>query len=69
MDYSLWIDDRRDPKQNLHVLVDESPLFWVQTVEEAKLFVSRHGMPITMYLDHDLGEDATVMEFLPCLSA
>ena len=72
MRYGLWIDDRRNPDQHNRPPHD-AVLLWARDVEQAKFYVRRHGMPETMYLDHDLGLDSngavvTVMEFLRWLA-
>lgn len=68
MRYGLWIDDERNPDQHDRHPTD-TVLLWARDVEQAKFYVRRHGIPETMYLDHDLGQDSngvavTVMEFL-----
>lgn len=56
----LYIDDVRNPPDDTWVLV--------RTVEEAQDHVRVFGMPTIMSLDHDLGGDATVMQFLHWLT-
>lgn len=63
MKYSLWIADKRNPDQQVEPPRD-ALLLWARDGEQAKFYVRRHGVPHTLYLDHDLGENETVMEFL-----
>jgi hypothetical protein len=42
-------------------------LLWARDVEQAQYYVLNYGPPRKMYLDHDLGNDETVMDFLKWL--
>ena len=63
--YRLFLDDIRNPRYfgALHP-EDTTPLLWARDVEQATAYVKGYGMPVTMYLDHDLGEQETTMDFL-----
>lgn len=66
--YKLWIDDQLgDPETPTR----HTPEGWVgaASVEEAVAIVETYGYPPEeMDLDHDLGPNETVMEFLSWLS-
>lgn len=63
--YILWLDDVRNPgKDRDHDIPRDALVIWANCVELAKFHVQRYGLPDHMYLDHDLGENSTVMEFL-----
>lgn len=60
--WTLFLDDERSP-----AAVAKTYLFNVRTArstEEAKQLVLKHGVPIVMSLDHDLGGDDTAFKFL-----
>jgi len=64
-DYSLYLDDERNPPDDSYVLA--------RTFEEAKTIVIERGLPVFMSLDHDLGLDSDgnpvdVMSFVNWLS-
>lgn len=61
--WKLWLDDERP------CLYPESE-GWViaRSSDEAKTLVLRHGPPVEMSLDHDLGGDDTSMVFVKWLS-
>jgi hypothetical protein len=52
----LFIDDEREPPDETWVVV--------RTFAQAIDHVEDHGVPESMSLDHDLGGDETVMQFL-----
>jgi hypothetical protein len=54
--YMLFIDDVRYPPGRDWMLA--------RSIQDAKDIVNSLGRPIMMSLDHDLGGDTTVMEFL-----
>lgn len=59
MSYLLFLDDERFPPGT-----DESEWIVCRNVDDAKLAIQERGMPETMSLDHDLGEDReTGMDF------
>jgi hypothetical protein len=60
MSYTLFIDDERQVFDPTWVVA--------RNVEEAKQIVRERGLPSYMSLDHDLGGDETVMQFLHWLS-
>jgi len=71
MEYILWIDDVRNP--NKERPWDKNDIvIWARDVEQAIFCVQKNGLPVWMYLDHDLGEkdgkDEIVMTFLRWLS-
>lgn len=59
MSYILYIDDERTPPDDMVL---------ARTLLEAKEIVTKEGLPSLMSLDHDLGGDETVMQFLHWLS-
>jgi hypothetical protein len=66
--YNLWIDDMRNPRHTLNK-ADAVPILWARDVEQAQYYIRELGMQGVMYLDHDLGECSTVMEFLRWLAS
>jgi hypothetical protein len=66
MKYNLWIDDLRNPDWTPHGS-SKTTLLWARDVEQAQYYVLNYGLPLKMYLDHDLGNDETVMDFLKWL--
>lgn len=66
MNYSLWIDDRRNPR---HYLNKETGgiLLWARDGEQAAFYISRHGLPVHLYIDFDLG-DRNVIPLLHWMS-
>jgi hypothetical protein len=61
--YVLWLDDVRDPHTN-----DMRDSFIIaRNLETAKHAVVSYGMPLHLYLDHDLGESEDAMMFLKWL--
>jgi hypothetical protein len=51
--YSMFLDDVRNPPVR-----QDTAWIVVRSVIEAIAYVERHGMPIYISFDHDLGEDA-----------
>lgn len=63
MDYELWIDDLKIPRvPNVDYLV-----CWARDIDQAVYYIETFGMPSKLYLDHDLGDHATIMIFLKWL--
>ena len=54
--YKMFIDDARNPVDNTFIVC--------RTSDEAIEYITQHGWPCFMSLDHDLGGDDTVMCFL-----
>lgn len=58
----LWLDDSRDPFENLDWLIF-SPIgrdvnvVWCQSYEEFDKWTNENGLPDAICFDHDLGED------------
>lgn len=67
MQYSLWIDDIRNPKDFLDKALLKT-LYWAKDGDHAMLCVRKYGMPYHLYIDFDLGKK-TVMPFLRWLKA
>jgi len=57
--YKLFIDDIRDCPEGFVL---------ARSIEDARDIVSQYGFPIFISLDHDLGPDSTIMEFLHWLA-
>jgi len=72
MTYNLFLDDERFPE-----MVDYSGYrdfgnfdFWVvvRNIHDAQYYIDKHGLPVIMSLDHDLGNHKfTGMEFVKWL--
>ena len=60
MTYKLFLDDLRDPINNDWVIARSS--------KEAIEVVEKHGMPIEITFDHDLGGDDTSIIFINFLT-
>lgn len=63
MTWRLFLDDVRPMPETL-----TGPWVLARSSEEAKILVRSLGMPEMMSLDHDLGNDDTVMVFLKWLA-
>ncbi len=79
----LWLDDVRVPyvenettgekvfvelDQFKHTSFPVDGVVWCKTTHDAKAMVLERGLPGFMYLDHDLGNADTSMEFLHWLA-
>lgn len=67
MTYKLFIDDVREPTEG-GACWWKSDYIVARNVKEAIEIITEKGYPQHMSLDHDLGEDETVMEFLHWLA-
>lgn len=71
-EWILWLDDLRPaPKEGpFHTASFFADLPWTiaRSTKEALDLVEIQGLPIFMSLDHDLGGEDTVMEFLKALA-
>lgn len=63
MSFFLWIDDQHDCPDTPSRHPPEGYIGAAST-EEAKALVMEHGLITACSLDHDLGQDDTVMKFL-----
>lgn len=64
--WKLWLDDQLDDPETPERHTPDRFL-GARSTEEARKLVVEHGMPWTMDLDHDLGEDDRTMDFLKWL--
>jgi len=64
----LWLDDVRDPSHRTHKRKWEDREFdapwWCLSFKQAAAMIKLHGLPVFMFLDHDLGSGDTGMDFL-----
>lgn len=60
-DYILFLDDERDPSDSIKDAVV------VRTFREGCELIYEAGMPRTVHLDHDLGEERTGYDFVKFL--
>ena len=55
----LWLDDERDPADPLWhgwFPIECPTVVWVRTVGQFRSWITAHGLPTAVCLDHDLGE-------------
>lgn len=73
--WNLFLDDLRVPFRGNRLVelaryesspfpTDISTIKWATGTQAAIGLTVRHGLPAFMYLDHDLGDDDTSMEYL-----
>lgn len=64
----LWLDDLRDPKDNIWnnwiarqgVNPNEHNLIWVKNYQDFVQWVNDNGVPDVVCFDHDLGQDIAI---------
>jgi hypothetical protein len=67
----LWLDDLRDPKENMWnnwiarqgVNPAKHKITWVKNYDEFIDWILSNGLPSVVCFDHDLGEDTTMSGF------
>jgi hypothetical protein len=65
METLLWLDDIRDPKDNIWLtwMIDAEinptafNIIWVKSYDDFTKWIEKNGLPSLICFDHDLGED------------